>query len=226
MPNSSTTGDPFGANARTIRIVFFVCDSAVAAICTHGMSTGRARHPPGTRSSNRSRRHGPQNSISAITAANGDFPDPFANRRTPWLNSHSPFSSTAYHHSRKISWDLVNRNGLPARGPFGWTSHRSAHPAAANPTVRGARGSIGSHGHGGRVESRLPGAVTSEALAPLVKLGDILGLLALGCCRPGQLDAHPAPVTLGDHQRRHALQPGGERRPLRRHGEHLDPGVV
>ena len=53
--------------------MFAVCDSAVAAICTSGMSTGRPRQPPSTRSSNRSNRTGAQNSISAITAANGDF---------------------------------------------------------------------------------------------------------------------------------------------------------
>src|SRR5690606_28884257 len=77
-PHPATTAECFGAKARTIRIVFAVCDSAVAAICTSGMSTGRPAHPPGRRESFRASRTGAQNSINASAAANGDLPDPFA----------------------------------------------------------------------------------------------------------------------------------------------------
>src|SRR5690606_33016047 len=135
------------------------------------MSTGRPAHPPGRRESFRASRTGAQNSISASTAANGDLPDPFARRRTPWLNSHRPRSSTAYHHRTNRNCRSVNRNGCFALGPFGCTSHRCAHRAASHPSVNSGRPA-------GRVSSRL---VAGETEPVLLELGNdsLLDVVAL-----------------------------------------------
>jgi hypothetical protein len=81
--NAFATFPFFGTNARTNRIVFFVCASDTAAICTNGIPTGSATHPPGAAGSKSFNRVGANNSSIDNTAAPGDFPCPFANRRTP-----------------------------------------------------------------------------------------------------------------------------------------------
>ena len=67
--------------ARIMRMVFSVCFSETAAICTHGMLTGWPMTPPRREGSKALNRTGARNSMMAMVAAKGDLPEPLASRR-------------------------------------------------------------------------------------------------------------------------------------------------